>query len=332
MEIKIMLKIFKTFLVPLKKIKKSIKRIGFIKYIIKKNNQKWKKYPSYNHLTYLMEQYQVKNLANVEISSFKSEIYKMIDSQDSEVEGFKDVNKQRDLSIKFHWGHNHNFGEFALSGRMKDNHFRLIATFIDEFQTLPYSLENKYILDIGCWTGGTSLLLSAMGANIVAIEEVKKYIDALNYLKKSFNISKIDPRNISLYDCDNTEYQNRFDYVLFAGVLYHITDPLIALRIVFNSLKTDGIVLLETAVIKSKNNILSYVGPEIIGTGDSNKLNRGGWNWFVPSVSSLIQMMKDVGFEEIRVNKIVNGRVFAVGKKNKHVDIMRSGLSVKNIL
>lgn len=251
--------------------------------------------PSYNYLQSLMSNYQVKDLVNVDPNSFRNRLDEFLQLQDYKMEGFKDSKKQRDLSIKFHWGHNHDFGDFYLKGRMGNRHIGLLATFIDEFEALPKSLNGLKVLDIGCWTGGTSLLLSAMGAHVVAIEEVKKYVDCLNYLKYAFNIDRLEPENLSLYDCTSPEFQDSFDFILFGGVLYHVTDLILALRITFNCLKDGGVCLLETAAIDSNKRILSYEGPTVFGEGGAKDLSRSGWNWFFPSPATLSQMMADVG-------------------------------------
>jgi len=286
--------------------------------------------PSYNYLQNLMSNYQVKDLISVDSKSFKYKIDEFLQLHDHAMEGFKDSGKQRDLSIKFHWGHDHDFGEFSLKGRMGDRHIMLLATFIDKFKAIPTSLDGLRVLDIGCWTGGTSLLLSRMGAHVVAIEEVKKYIECLNYLKHAFNIDRLEPKNLSLYECTTADFQDSFDIVLFAGVLYHVTDPILALRITFDCLKDGGVCLLETATINSNKLILSYEGPTLFRSGSAKDLNRSGWNWFVPSPAVLSQMMSDVGFVEIQV-KVIGKRAFAVGKRHTHVDMMRGGLSDRNI-
>lgn len=287
--------------------------------------------PSWNYFQSLMSKYQVKDLVKVDPKSFKRRIDEFLQLRDHEMEGYKDPEKQRDLSIKFHWGHNHDFGEFFLKGRMRNRHISLLATFIDRFKAFPRSLDGLKVLDIGCWTGGTSLLLCAMGAHVVAIEEVKKYIDCLNYLKYAFNIDRLEPKNLSIYECTTPDFQDSFDFVLFAGVLYHVTDPILALRITFNCLKDGGVCLLETAAIHSNKCILSYEGPTIFEGGSKKDLSRSGWNWFIPSPLSLSQMMSDVGYTDVQVSKVINGRVFTVGRRIAHVDIMRGGLSVKGV-
>ncbi|MGD0093786.1 MAG: methyltransferase domain-containing protein, partial [Planctomycetota bacterium] len=234
-----------------------------------------------------------------------------------------------DLSVQFHWGHDHDFGDFALQGRMADRHIYLLAAFSDRFGALPRSLAGRRVLDVGCWTGGTSLLLCALGAEVVAIEEVKKYCDCLAYLKQAFGLQTLEVRNLSLYECVTPEFQDAFDFILFAGVLYHISDPVLALRISFNALKNGGTCLLETMAARSRRKILEYWGPGVFKTTPQGGVS-GGWNWYVPSAPALAQMLADVGYEEIAVQRRAD-RAYAVAKRRRHRDIMRGGLSVRNI-
>jgi len=286
--------------------------------------------PSYSYLANLMSAYQVRNLKNEDPASFKNNILSFLQMRDYEGEGWKSPEKQRDLSIRFHWGHNHDFGDFALVGAQGNRHLELIAMFIDKFGCLPVDLSGYTVLDVGCWTGGTSLLLAAMGAHVVAIEEVKKYVRCLTYLKRVFDVRCLEPKDMSLYDCTSAEFQDSFDFVLFAGVLYHVTDPILALRIIFNCLKDGGKCLLETAVISSDHPILSYQGPSLV-TGNEDDLSRRGWNWFIPSPKTLNQMLLDVGYVNVRVHEPINGRCFAVATREGHVDMLRAGLSVRTI-
>jgi 2-polyprenyl-3-methyl-5-hydroxy-6-metoxy-1,4-benzoquinol methylase len=254
-----------------------------------------------------------------------------MDLEDAEMEGYVDPSRQRDLSIKFQWAHDHDFGDFVIKGLMGDRHVALVAAFVDLFHTLPLALDGMRILDIGCWTGGSSLLMAAMGAHVVAIDEVKKYIDCLTYVRDAFAIDRLEPRNLSLYDLTDPEFEDGFDYVLFGGVLYHLSDPIIGLRITFNVLKPGGSCLLETATVESKRLILGYAGPTAVEGGTAEERNRAGWNWFLPSPPTLSSMMADVGFTEIEMRRIRAERIFAVGVKQAQVDMTRAGLSVRSI-
>jgi len=279
--------------------------------------------------------YQTTNLQNISPEEFSQHILSQIGAINVQSEGFSEheLERQRDLSIKFHWGHNHDFGTFKLDGRMGDRHINLLANFVCLFPISIDSFANKTVFDVGCWTGGTTLLLASLGSHVFAIEEVKKYADMVDYLSKSFGIhDRVSVNAMSIYNCNSEEFQDRFDFVYFPGVIYHLSDPLVALRILFNSLKIGGVVLVESAGINTAEPYCRFDGSLIYTAGTRERLNRGGWNWFMPSPSALQRMMREAGFDEIQTLWFEGtNRVYGYGKKVSQVGICKAGLSVRNI-
>jgi SAM-dependent methyltransferase len=264
-------------------------------------------------------------------------ILSRIDAIDAEFEGYSayELERQRDLSIKFHWGHNHDFGDFVLEGRMGDRHIDVLANFVSLFPIAMRDFSDKSVFDIGCWTGGTTLLLASLGSAVQAIEEVKKYAEAAAFLVRAFGIDdRVLVSGKSLYDFNSPEFYDRFDIVHFPGVLYHLSDPVLALRILFNSLKTGGTILVESAGINHKEPYCRFEGSLIHteGEGSQDKLNRSGWNWFLPSPSALHRMIREAGFAEIQTLWHTDtNRVYGYGKKVAQVGICKAGLSVASI-
>jgi SAM-dependent methyltransferase len=242
-------------------------------------------------------------------------------------EGYSSKSRQRDLSVKFHWGHNHDFGSgFSLDGRMGDRHIDLLADFVDHYG-LPMDLGRKRVLDIGVWTGGTSLLLVAMGADVVAIEEVVKYAQMVNYLAESFGIQgRLRCHAKSLYEIVPT-FIDSFDYVIFAGVVYHVTDPVLSLRLIFSALKDGGKAFLETYGCESQECICQYHGPSVTHSGDRADYSRGGWNYFVPSSRCLKAWCEDAGFQEVQIGPYRNLRIQGVVGRSRFEDFCRAGVS-----
>jgi 2-polyprenyl-3-methyl-5-hydroxy-6-metoxy-1,4-benzoquinol methylase len=279
--------------------------------------------------------YKTSNLKTITAEELSTHINSQIGSIDSRAEGYssEELEQQRDLSIKFHWGHNHDFGDFRLTGRMGDRHIDLLANFMTLFRISLEDFENKDVLDIGCWTGGTTLLMASLHANVSAIEEVKKYADMASFLAKAFGIDdKVTVQSISLYDCNSDAFHDRFDLVYFPGVIYHLSDPLLALRILFNSLKTGGIILVESAGIDTEEPFCRFDGSLIVGSGTRESMDRGGWNWFMPSPSALYRMMREAGFDEVEsLWHRETERLFAYGRKTRQVGICKAGLSVADI-
>ncbi len=83
--------------------------------------------------------FTVDNLKTIQRDEFKNEITSKIGKIDSDVENYDDPDKQRDLSIKFCWGHDHDFGNFSLRGKMGSRHIHIIARFMAEYG-LPFDL------------------------------------------------------------------------------------------------------------------------------------------------------------------------------------------------
>lgn len=276
-------------------------------------------------VAHLMKQFTTSNLVGVSPENFQKHITSQIGKIDYEIEGYtkEELDKQRDLSIKFRWGHNHDFGTFKVDGQMKNRHINLMDNFCRMFPISPKDFKDKRVLDVGCWTGGTTLLLKALGAEVVACEEVKKYAHMTKYLLESFG-HKDQVISDSLYELT---YKEKFDIIYFPGVIYHLTDPVVALRILFNACKVGGFIVVEGAGLNTPNPVCLYEGCDMYHSGSKEALNRGGWNWFCPSYGALKLMLENVGFQKVQT-KFLNERVYGYGvKTGRNISITRAGLS-----
>jgi 2-polyprenyl-3-methyl-5-hydroxy-6-metoxy-1,4-benzoquinol methylase len=274
--------------------------------------------------------YQLRNLRGVSAELFQAHLKEKIGAVSGSSEGFVDESKQRDLSLKFHWGHNHDFGSgLSLAGRMADRHLDIVAEFIDDYG-LPKNLTGKKILDIGVWTGGTSLLLAGLGAQVVALEEVVKYADMVNYLAASFGLdSKLRCYPKSLYEF-LPRFADEFDFILYSGVIYHVTDPILSLRLIFSALKDGGSVFVETFGLDAAESVARYEGPAIVHSGSRKNLDSGGWNYFVPSPKCLEMWCRDAGFQKVNIGKYLQTRIKGSAQRTHFEEFCRAGLSQVN--
>lgn len=254
-----------------------------------------------------------------------------IGSIDALGEGYLDPSLQRDLSVKYHWGHNHRIADdLMLAGRMGDRHLDLLTRFMDDFG-LERDLGGRTVLDIGCWTGGTSLLLAGLGARVIAIEEVRKYAETVNFLAEAFGVAdRLACVPESLYGF-LPRYADVFDLVIYAGVIYHVTDPVLSLRTVFGALKDGGRCFVETYGMDSPGSVCRYEGPRLFHSADG-ALSRGGWNYFVPSATCLERWCLDAGFAEVTVAPLDTGeRLYGRARRTGFRDMLRAGLSMGQI-
>ena len=273
--------------------------------------------------------YNVEQLKTVAADEFERYIRSLPGTRDVESEGFTEVAAamQRDFTIQFEWGHDHDFEKFKISGKMGERHINIIAAFLTDYGLAMTDFAGKHILDIGCWTGGTSLLLAALGAKVHAIEEVRKYADCVDYLLRAFAVPGVTVERLSLFQLDPHVFYDRFDFVFYSGVLYHVTDPVLSLRIVFNCLKNGGRCLLETFGADGLSSYCEYQGAYETYKRDKRGGPRCGWNWFIPSLEATRRMMIDVGFEVPEISLHDGARMLAIGLRRKYADMLRAGLS-----
>src|SRR5713101_224048 len=69
--------------------------------------------------------YQMANLVpDISVADFQLHLNQAVNAVEYSSEGFREeqLRRQRDLTIKFTWGHDHDFGSFQLKGRMGRRH------------------------------------------------------------------------------------------------------------------------------------------------------------------------------------------------------------------
>ncbi len=204
----------------------------------------------------------------------------------------------------FVWGHNHDFGHGIIrAGAMGPRHTEITAEAL-HLGMLPASLKGKQVLDVGCWSGGDLLVLAGLGAQVTAIEEHPIAARAARRLLALLNLNA-PVLETSLY-ADKLEWKQQFDFAYCSGVIYHVTDPMLLLRVLFAYLKPGGDVFLETKRAAGEGSICSYSGT----------LEKG-WNWYAPNETALGRWMVDAGFDArtVRVYRRDNGRLLASARK-----------------
>src|SRR5713226_2422532 len=278
--------------------------------------------------------FQVANL-QLDEATFRNKLEDYLRDRISSPERTTQTENQNPHLVRFHWGHDHDFGTFRLSGEMGTRHIWMLSRFFDHFNVSPAMLENRAVLDVGCWTGGVSLILNRLGAHVTAIDQIRKYTDALSFLAQSFGLDSFVAEGRSVYEIDGQEFREKFDFIFCLGVIYHLSDPILGLRRMYHALKPGGFLCIESMSIDHPECVCEYEGP-------SKRRGEFGWNWFVPSPKCIFQWLEDAGFREIRVgdgltpfavtaegDPMGSNRCFAVAKKDPNHHISVAGLSAK---
>jgi tRNA (mo5U34)-methyltransferase len=95
---------------------------------------------------------------------------------------------------------------------------------------IPADLRGKTVLDIGCNAGFYSIQMKLRGASrVFAIDLDPDYLRQARFAAETIGVN-IEFAEMSAYDIGSLG--ERFDIVLFLGVLYHLRHPLLALDLI----------------------------------------------------------------------------------------------------
>ena len=96
---------------------------------------------------------------------------------------------------------------------------------------LPRDLAGKSVLDIGCNAGFYSIEMKRRGAaRVLGIDSDERYLAQARLASETLGFGEIEYRLLSVYDV--AAIGEKFDLVIFMGVLYHLRHPLLALDLI----------------------------------------------------------------------------------------------------
>lgn len=105
---------------------------------------------------------------------------------------------------------------------------------------IPADLSGRTVLDIGCNAGFYAMEMKRRGAaEVLGIDSDADYLEQARFAAEVEGLD-IEFREVSVYDVG--ALGRRFDLVLFAGVLYHLRHPLLALDLIHEHVASDMLV------------------------------------------------------------------------------------------
>ncbi|MDO5370459.1 DUF1698 domain-containing protein, partial [Paracoccus sp. (in: a-proteobacteria)] len=96
---------------------------------------------------------------------------------------------------------------------------------------VPEDLTGKTVLDIGCNAGFYSFEMRRRGASrVLGIDSDARYLAQARLAAELLDADGVEFRQMGVYDV--ARLGERFDLVIFMGVLYHLRHPLLALDLI----------------------------------------------------------------------------------------------------
>jgi tRNA (mo5U34)-methyltransferase len=106
---------------------------------------------------------------------------------------------------------------------------------------LPADLGGCRVLDVGCNAGFHAIEMARRGASrVLGIDSDPRYLAQARFAASYLGVD-IELRQLSVYDVGRLG--ERFDVVLFMGVLYHLRHPLLALDLIREHVAADLLVV-----------------------------------------------------------------------------------------
>lgn len=170
---------------------------------------------------------------------------------------------------------------------------------------LPDDLQGCSVLDIGCNAGFYALEMKRRNAGrVVAVDSDPHYLKQAEFAARQAG-QVIEFHKMSVYDVERLG--ERFDLVLFMGVLYHLRHPLLALDLLHEHVVKDK--MLFQCMQRGETQIASIA--ENHDFSDTDVFEQPGYpklyfveqryaddptNWFVPNTAAVEAMLRSSGF------------------------------------
>ena len=171
---------------------------------------------------------------------------------------------------------------------------------------VPRDLTGLSVLDIGCNGGFFSLEMKRRGAaRVLGIDSDERYLAQARFAARTLGLD-VEYRQLSVYDVG--ALGERFDVVLFMGVLYHLRHPLLALDLIREHVAGD--LLIFQTMQRGSRDVLPVA--EYYPFEAESQFEEPGYprlnfiehryagdptNWWVPNRACAEAMLRNAGFE-----------------------------------
>jgi tRNA (mo5U34)-methyltransferase len=203
------------------------------------------------------------------------------------------------------WFHNIHLGDIQTAPEHFLGDYPRIK--FDSFRdAIPLDLRGKTVLDIGCNAGFYSFEMKHRGAErVLGIDTDEHYLRQARFAAE---IKGADVEFLRLAVWDVAELQEKFDLVIFMGVLYHLRHPLLALDLihehaakdlmVFQSMQRGSRDVIEVEADYDFYTVAQFDEPAYPKMHFiEHRYSHDETNWWVPNRACVEAMVRSAGFE-----------------------------------
>ncbi len=173
-------------------------------------------------------------------------------------------------------------------------------------RVIPADLRGKSVLDIGCNAGFYSMEMKRRGADrVLGMDHDERYLAQARFAAEVSGLD-IEFRRLTVYDV--AQLGEKFDLVLFMGVLYHLRHPLLALDLIHAHVARDLLVFqslqrgaeevepLERDYPFSEEKVFDRPGYPRLHFVE-HRYSHDPTNWWIPNRACSEAMLRSAGFE-----------------------------------
>jgi tRNA (mo5U34)-methyltransferase len=165
------------------------------------------------------------------------------------------------------------------------------------------------VLEIGCNAGFYSFEMKRRGAGrVLGIDFDDYYLNQARFAAQVLGLADVEFRRMSVYDVG--ALHERFDLVLFMGLIYHLRHPLLALDLVHEHVARDLLVYQSLqrgrAEVEPLADDYDFWETEIFERPGyprlhfiEKKYSHDETNWWVPNAACSAAMLRSAGFQVI---------------------------------
>jgi tRNA (mo5U34)-methyltransferase len=170
---------------------------------------------------------------------------------------------------------------------------------------VPDNLQGKTVLDIGCNAGFYAMEMKRRGADrVLGLDTDDEYLAQARFAADVSGL-KIEFRKMSTYDVG--QLGEKFDLVIFMGVLYHLRHPLLALDLIHEHVARD--LLLFQSMLRGSSEVDAIERDYDFWTTShfdspgypkmhfiEHKYAEDPTNWWAPNRACVEAMLRSAGF------------------------------------